>query len=400
MKALVIATEPLHTAARFTHELQRAGYRVAVLCDRSDLARSVRNAEAAFINYPHARFWSFRRAFTATSPDVVFCMDEGAIGSMHSIHRRVRHAAARKQGGLARLIVSSLGDPEHYGVVASKTRQIALAQSLGMRAPKQMVVKDPLSWQSRIDELGLPLVVKIDGTSGGRGVRICKTREEASAAVAKFLRPGVAGWLSGRRPPKDGDVVLQQYIRGRPANRAVACRDGKVLAGMSVEVVVTSHSTGPATVVRLAHHAEMDQMAATMAHHLGLSGLCGFDFMIDEAGSPWLIEVNARVTPSAYYGFDLSLLRALDPRLVVPSAPAGGTSSIDCIALFPNEWLRDPESPHLASAYLDVPIGDPQLAKHIADYAARAKARSRHLANLRHCARLLRHGAIERSHAS
>jgi hypothetical protein len=31
------------------------------------------------------------------------------------------------------------------------------------------------------------------------------------------------------------------------------------------------------------------------------------------------------------------------------------------IALFPQEWLRDPKSPHLASAYHDVPWDDPAL---------------------------------------
>ena len=34
---------------------------------------------------------------------------------------------------------------------------------------------------------------------------------------------------------------------------------------------------------------------------------------------------------------------------------------IEMIALFPNEWMRDPHSPFLRSAYHDVPFDDPAL---------------------------------------
>src|SRR5262249_15880526 len=41
-------------------------------------------------------------------------------------------------------------------------------------------------------------------------------------------------------------ISLQQYILGRPSNRAVICWKGKVLAGISVEVVELKRECGPA----------------------------------------------------------------------------------------------------------------------------------------------------------
>jgi hypothetical protein len=52
-------------------------------------------------------------------------------------------------------------------------------------------------------------------------------------------------------------LIVQTYIHGRPANCAVLCWEGKVLAGIGVEVVRAQGLTGPATVVRLAESPEM-----------------------------------------------------------------------------------------------------------------------------------------------
>ena len=69
-------------------------------------------------------------------------------------------------------------------------------------------------------------------------------------------------------------ISLQQYILGRPSNRAVICWKGKVLEGISVEVVELKRECGPASVVRLIDHFRgdgrliIDNSTRRMAHYM------------------------------------------------------------------------------------------------------------------------------------
>jgi len=56
-------------------------------------------------------------------------------------------------------------------------------------------------------------------------------------------------------------MSLQQYVAGRPCTRAVVCWKGKVLAGITVEVLATLYEFGPATVVKVIHHPNVTAAA-------------------------------------------------------------------------------------------------------------------------------------------
>ena len=100
-------------------------------------------------------------------------------------------------------------------------------------------------------------------------------------------------WRHARRP-----VVAQSFINGRPANCAVVCWQGNVLASVAVEVIEARSATGPANMVRLVPGQEMIAAASKIARRLGISGFFGLDFMIEEGtGAVYLIEMNPRCTP-------------------------------------------------------------------------------------------------------
>src|SRR4029077_10843429 len=95
-------------------------------------------------------------------------------------------------------------------------------------------------------------------------------------------------WQRSSRP-----VIAQAYIAGRPANCAVACWEGKVLAQTSVEVLALSAPTGPAKVVRVIDNREMTLAAERIAEKLELSGFFGLDFIIENGtGATFLIQMN------------------------------------------------------------------------------------------------------------
>jgi hypothetical protein len=102
-----------------------------------------------------------------------------------------------------------------------------------------------------------------------------------------------------------------------------------------------------------------------MVARLNLSGLHGFDFMLEaHTGNAYLIEINPRATQVGH----LTLGRGRDLPAALYAAvseqalqPAPRVTENDTIALFPQEWIRDPKSPFLRSAYHDVPWDEPKL---------------------------------------
>jgi hypothetical protein len=104
-----------------------------------------------------------------------------------------------------------------------------------------------------------------------------------------------------------------------------------------------------------------------MVRRLNLSGLQGFDFMLEtDTGSAYLIEINPRATQVGHLtlgsGRDLpaALYAAVSGEAV---HPAPKLTENDTIALFPQEWMRDPESAFLQSAYHDVPWEEPEVLR-------------------------------------
>jgi hypothetical protein len=111
----------------------------------------------------------------------------------------------------------------------------------------------------------------------------------------------------------------------------------------------------------------MSTAAEKMARRLELSGLHGFDFMLEAAtGNAYLIEINPRATQVGHLtlgpGRDLpAALSAAVSGEVVQAAPK--VTENDTIALFPQEWIRNPESPFLQTGYHDVPWEEPDLIR-------------------------------------
>jgi hypothetical protein len=160
-------------------------------------------------------------------------------------------------------------------------------------------------------------------------------------------------------------VNAQEFVAGREATSAVACWQGAVLASLHFEVLNKRDSAGPSSVLRLIDNAEMSAAAETMVRQLNLSGMHGFDFMLENhTGNTYLIEINPRATQVGHLtlgcGRDLpAALYAAVSGNALHAAPK--VTENDTIALFPQEWMRDPESVFLRSGYHDVPWDEPEL---------------------------------------
>jgi glycosyltransferase involved in cell wall biosynthesis len=257
---------------------------------------------------------------------------------------------------------------------------MTIAREEGIPTPDTAVVSSADDVVRGLSNHGLPAVLKADGTSAGEGVVVARDLEEAVAAYHRLNRPLRAAVVA-KRALIDGDsngvspwlhrlkqvVSMQSFISGPDANIAVACWQGRVLASISVEVLRRYSAKGPATVVRVLQDGEMLQATEKIVRRLGLSGLCGLDFMIDQkTRTAHLIEINMRATQTAHLplgpGHDLPA--ALGSAISgFPIVEPEAVTRNDMIALFPLAWRTDCESEDFGHAYHDVPWEEPALVR-------------------------------------
>jgi hypothetical protein len=162
--------------------------------------------------------------------------------------------------------------------------------------------------------------------------------------------------------------LLQAYLAGPVQYFHAVAWQGKLIAGWGLEKLIADPApTGPPTVTRFFPGMELRQIAAELARGLGISGLFFAEFIVDAAtGRPCLLEINRRVSPATHRG----ALRNVDLCAALFEALEGSASksrtALDAeeegISVhFPQEWLRDPNSPYLRQYPSDVPWDEPEL---------------------------------------
>ncbi|WP_198030077.1 ATP-grasp domain-containing protein [Bradyrhizobium sp. Tv2a-2] len=284
---------------------------------------------------------------------------------------------------IASLIETSLGSPSSYEIVTRRSSLAELAPLPDVHIPQTAHVDSVGHLLDWIQQYGLPAVLKLDGSSGGWDVVMIRTTREVVPSLLKVrlhkiaMRRMKSLLFGGDVEPffvassfSSGGVCVQSYVSGRLANCAVACWQGDVLASTAVEVLQRSSDFGVATVVRRVKGEPMIAAARSITKHLQLSGFFGFDFVLDQCKPQAnLIEINPRATQinhfPSYDSPDLpsALFGAICNKEVLSSSDRWST---DEVALFPNEWNRDPASEWLSKAIHDVPFEEPELVRYFA----------------------------------
>ncbi len=373
---LMVTTSRWFPTARLAVALAKAGCTVEAVCPPG---HSIALTSAVARTFPYSGLSPLRSiaaAIAATKPDLIVSGDDLATCHLHCLHAQV----GTSESSLRALIERSLGSAEHFATVDTREKFMQAAKAQGVRVPDTEVVGDRDALEKWITRAGFPSVLKADGTSGGDGVRVISSMEQAQRAFRE-LHAAPLFTRAAKRALFDGDTRLvwpalqrqrsivnaQSFVNGTEATSAVACWNGTVLASLHFEVLQKSHASGHATVLRFIEHFEMISAAEKMVRTLKLSGLQGFDFMLEKgSGHAYLIEINPRATQVCHLSFgpghDLSaaLISALSGQ---ERAAAPRVTENDTIALFPHEWLRDPASPYLRSGYHDVPQDEPELLR-------------------------------------
>jgi hypothetical protein len=376
---LIVSTSRWFPIARLAIALSEAGCRVEAVCPPRDPLSNTGVVERHHSYSGVMPLRALRRAIVSSRADFLVPGDDLSIRHLHALFGKERQRGA-DGAAVCELLERSFGPAGSFPVVGTRAEFIRLAQDERVRVPDSAELHSPADLPTWFKRSGFPAVLKVDGTSGGEGVRIVRSLGEAeetfrtlsappllARAVKRMLvkRDNSLLWRSLLR--RSSAVSVQSFIAGREATSALACWQGKVLAGLHFEVLQKTHAFGPATVIRRIDHPEMIQAAEKIVRRLQLSGLHGLDYMIEDGTEKaFLIEINPRATQVGHlaYGEGHDLPAALCAAVSGHAVAAEKTSTRnDIVALFPQEWLRDSRSPWLRSAYHDVPWEAPEVLR-------------------------------------
>jgi carbamoylphosphate synthase large subunit len=379
-RILLTDTNRWPVVTRLAIAFWKRGCDVAVLCPMPGHPVQKASGVAHIFHYNGFRpLVSLKTAIDEFDPDIIVPACDRGVQHLHELY-----VLSQRQGSADRkistLIERSLGSPDSFPIVSSRWGLLDVARAEGIPVPRMSAIGSLADLKRWHVESELPWVIKADGTWGGRGVRIAHNVKEAERCFLELTKPaGVAqlikrivlnrdrGWEVRDWKRSRPAVIAQSLINGRPANCAVVCSQGKILAGIAVEVVRAQGSTAPATLVEVVEGQEMMFAAERIAQRLGLSGFFGLDFVIENgSGATYLIEMNPRCTPPCPLplGKGHDLVAAMWAHLVgqpLPETQSMTTKSR--IAYFPQAWMSAEECHDdlLDTSYHDVPDGDPAL---------------------------------------
>jgi hypothetical protein len=304
-------------------------------------------------------------AFDQWSPRLIVPADDQTVGIFHRLVRGQTRATVSE--GLRDLLKASLGDSRHYATAAAKSRLATAAAAASVDMAAQVVRPDAERALAFAKTHGFPVLIKPDSGWAGHGIRMCRTEAE----LVSGLKMAQAG---GRHEA----YSVQKYIEGETAAIGLVAYRGTMLAGIAYAKHRTMVPRGPTSVARRLDRPDMLQAGARLVAHFGYTGFAGADFILESgSGRAWLIEFNARPTPicgrAHLMGIDLAaaLMAGLQGRAAAPATPATG---VELVAFFPQEWMRNPNSPFLHGARHDVPWADPRLVRYFVErYVGRSR---------------------------
>jgi hypothetical protein len=358
-------------AARLALTLIAHGCVVSAICPPGHPLRYVPGIDRLYTFRRFASRASLEGAIRRAQPDFVVPCDDHSVAQLHELYRI--------HPDLRTLIEHSLGDARGFDILESRGKLLQTAQELGIRVASADTVTSAAHASECFARYSPTALVKIDGTSGGNGVQIVHSGDEAAAAFRR-MRAGLGAAtalkrLAINREPqalwcfrraRQTEVTIQEFVDGTPANIMVACLKGEILGEVSVKAVSCQGPMGAALVVQLIDNKEFTHAAALLAAHLGIGGFFGLDFMLERgSGRAYLIELNPRCTQLGHLQLPQGdLAGALCASLVGrEAAKACHPISSDRIAFFPQARLWGAKSALGPAVHHDVPAEQQELAE-------------------------------------
>src|SRR6266567_1856820 len=197
------------------------------------------------------------------------------------IRRHREHLEQRVRIALAREPV--------LGIAISKEHTLEIAEHLGIGVPRGVKVKAVGEVEAALHEIGLPAVVKPveswdEQHNKSMKSELVTTPDEARRAVEKLTRFG-------------GATLFQQFLSGRRESLSFFYAHGEIYARFAFWGKRTEPPLGGSYVVRqgMAFPTDTGEQAERLVREIDLQGYCQVEFRRDDAGKPYLMEINPRL---------------------------------------------------------------------------------------------------------
>lgn len=268
------------------------------------------------------------------------------------------------------LVNASLGLYEQRIPLERKSMLGRIARSLEIDFPEEIVSPNAEQARDFAAQHGFPVVLKRDYTSAGLGVMVVR---DAASLEDDFMA------MSSKSAEVKDDFTIQRFIPGVPASVSYAAFHGKLLGAFAFAAESTHRDTGFTVTGHVLDSAPMIEATRRLVEYFGLSGLGGVDFMLEENGRAWLLEVNSRPTPTSHLGglMGTDLCALLYAALTRREPPPPPPRRVQRFAVFPFAWRSDKGAVAEFDGFHDVPWNDPPLlAALVRDYASAFPSRT------------------------
>lgn len=185
----------------------------------------------------------------------------------------------------------------------------------GLVVPKYFLVDSAKTLRNRIEELGFPqkpVCVKMTQNSGSRGVRIVRADLSKSDLFMHEKPSSLNVTLEEMYEIIDGcrsipEMIAMEFLSGVEYTVDLLADQGKTLYIAGRRNTTSSMSIAQSSVVE--KKSDAYRLCKDIVRELNLDGNIGFDFMLDENDTPWLTDLNPRVTATIvlYAGAGLNL---------------------------------------------------------------------------------------------
>ncbi len=197
-------------------------------------------------------------------------------------------ALARFKPSLPEGVTAAVEDEDKIIMLDRKVPFSCLMNGMGIRQPHL--------YSSVEEASGRDVIFKRDISFGGHGVHRPRT-SEALLRLIEHQSPGEP-------------YLIEDYVEGEDWSVDAVRFDGFFRA--STYRALSTKGNGPAIQREISDFPALADIARAILDHLDYKGVCGFDFKVDAAGIPYILEANPRFTGGISTqidsGFDIPFL--------------------------------------------------------------------------------------------
>ncbi|MFT3773211.1 MAG: acetyl-CoA carboxylase biotin carboxylase subunit [Minicystis sp.] len=186
--------------------------------------------------------------------------------------------------------------PEAMRLWGDKVSSRGVAKRYGLPLlPGTGVLADAKDAAEQANRIGYPVILKASGGGGGRGMRVVRSEDEIQRAFETATREAVAGF-------KNPDVYLERFIE-EPRHiefQALADQHGQVWTLGERECSLQRRhqkviEESPSPAMTEEKRAAMGEIIRTAIRETGYTTLGTLEFLMDERGQLYFMEMNTRV---------------------------------------------------------------------------------------------------------